>query len=488
MTEEKSMAAAGSMEKPRTEEPFAYSRADRNYTLLALCAMSAIKGADLQMLPASFRAMEVDLHLSPYDLGVLALCQGVACAAAGPFWGNLVDCGTSRVWLMLLGVGAWGCCTLLLGLVSSFMWMALLRAVNGVALAMLLPVTQSFVMDLSPKEERGYMFGCLYFCANLGQVLSCLFVTPMSNEDVRGIAGWRVAMLVIGVVSILASFLVPIMVKEQERRVWHPERFGASREFAKLLCFLGIPTFGVILLQGVFGTIPGAALSFTTMYFQYAGISDTMVALINALRILGDAVGGLLGGMVGDALATWSPRYGRALTAQVSVIACIPLTYMIFLGLPRTEQSWATYGGLLFLHGLVGSWVAPGCICPVMCDIVPKRCLASAYAWELAIVFASGNTLGPVLVGAMSEELFGYHLSTEQVADMPSDVRDRNADALGMSVLFASIVPYTACAILMSLLYKTYPTDAKIAHMRDPSGNGESAALVPSGDAATSQH
>eukprot|EP00429_Kryptoperidinium_foliaceum_P011827 CAMPEP_0176044764 /NCGR_PEP_ID=MMETSP0120_2-20121206/22218_1 /TAXON_ID=160619 /ORGANISM="Kryptoperidinium foliaceum, Strain CCMP 1326" /LENGTH=485 /DNA_ID=CAMNT_0017378169 /DNA_START=52 /DNA_END=1510 /DNA_ORIENTATION=- len=485
MTEEKSMAAAGSMEKPRTEEPFAYSRADRNYTLLALCAMSAIKGADLQMLPASFRAMEVDLHLSPYDLGVLALCQGVR---RWPVLGQLgglrniegvVDAPRCRR-LGLLHTSP--------GLGEQLHVDGASSAVNGVALAMLLPVTQSFVMDLSPKEERGYMFGCLYFCANLGQVLSCLFVTPMSNEDVRGIAGWRVAMLVIGVVSILASFLVPIMVKEQERRVWHPERFGASREFAKLLCFLGIPTFGVILLQGVFGTIPGAALSFTTMYFQYAGISDTMVALINALRILGDAVGGLLGGMVGDALATWSPRYGRALTAQVSVIACIPLTYMIFLGLPRTEQSWATYGGLLFLHGLVGSWVAPGCICPVMCDIVPKRCLASAYAWELAIVFASGNTLGPVLVGAMSEELFGYHLSTEQVADMPSDVRDRNADALGMSVLFASIVPYTACAILMSLLYKTYPTDAKIAHMRDPSGNGESAALVPSGDAATSQH
>jgi len=365
-----------------------------------------------------------------------------------------------------------------MGLVSTFAWMAALRAVNGVALAMLLPVTQSFVVDLSAKEERGHIFGTLYFFANLGQVVSCLFVTPMSNQDVWGIHGWRMALLAVGVASILASLLVPVLVREQERRTWHPERFGASREIAKLVCFLGVPTFGVILLQGVFGTIPGAALSFTTMYFQYTGISDTMVALINALRILGDAVGGLLGGHIGDALALWSPDYGRALTAQVSVIACIPLVYLIFLGLPRTEESWASYGGLLFLHGVVGSWVAPGCICPIMCDIVPHRCLASAYAWELAIVFASGNTLGPLLVGSMSQELFGYRMSSEQVADMPSHVRDRNAEALGMSVLFATVVPYTLCAVVMSLLYKTYPVDAKNSSLLDRGSDDEEVHIV----------
>jgi len=65
----------------------------RTYTMCALCAISAIKGADLQMLPASFRAMEADLYLTPYDLGILALCQwrarqrgrcGATSSTAGP--------------------------------------------------------------------------------------------------------------------------------------------------------------------------------------------------------------------------------------------------------------------------------------------------------------------------------------------------------------------------------------------------------------------
>jgi len=459
------------------------------YTLGALCVMSAIKGADLQMLPASFRAMEVDLHLEPYELGVLALCQGVACAAVGPLWGNLVDCGISRKKLMLAGVGSWGFCTLCLGLVGSFHKMMALRALNGMALAMLLPVTQSFVVDLCSKEERGYIFGCLYFFANMGQVLACLFVTPMSNQVLWGIHGWRIALLAVGVVSILAGSVVPLLVKE-ESRVWREERFGASREVAKLLWFLTIPTFCVILLQGVFGTIPGAALSFTTMYFQYTGISDTMVALINSLRILGDAIGGLIGGIIGDMLAAWSPKYGRAITAQVSVIGCVPLVYFIFLGLPRTEENWAIYGGLLMLHGVIGSWVAPGCLCPVMCDIIPKRCLASAYAWELAVVFASGNTLGPVLVGSMSQSFFGYRLSTDQVRDMQPELREQNAEALGLSVLFATAVPYTVCAVVLSLMYVTYPKDVQAATVSDRMDwnvdDTESTGLLSSGTSSVS--
>jgi len=213
------------------------------------------------------------------------------------------------------------------------------------------------------------------------------------------------------------------------------------------------------------------------MYFQYIGISDSMCALINSLRIVGEACGGLLGGLIGDMFAAVSPAYGRALTAQVSIVACLPFVHAIFVAVPREEAMLGTWAGLLFLHGLVGSWVAPGCICPVMCDIVPRRSLASAYAWEMALVFASGNSLGPVLVGVMSQRLFGYKLSTEQVSSMSPAARQKNAEALGKSLFLCSALPYVICASLFSFLYFTYTHDVRMAAESEgsegPSSSGE---------------
>jgi MFS family permease len=419
-----------------------------------------IKGADVQLLPASFRAMEVSLHIEPFSLALMALCQGVAAALSGPMWGNLVDAGLSRKLLLIGGVLLWGMCTIALGFASSIVNMSVLRALNGVSVAMLLPVTQSFVYDLSRQEDRGAIFGMLYFSTNIGQVLACFFVTPISNTTVMGMDGWRFALIVVGSMSLLTTCLVPIMVVEAPRK-WRPDRLGPVREARKLMSFMKIPTFGVIVCQGIFGTIPGAAFSFITMYFQYIGISDFAAALVISLHVIGDACGGLLGGVIGDALAAWSPRYGRALTAQISAVGAIPIVASLFLLVPRDVSMTTCYAGILFMLGLLSSWVAPGCICPVMCDIVPRSSLGSAYAWELAIVFCSGNLLGPMLVGVLSQRVFGYQLSTQQVGQMDPAVREANARALGKSLFFSSAVPYAVCAAIFVALFFTHHRDSR---------------------------
>eukprot|EP00448_Togula_jolla_P009783 CAMPEP_0170600070 /NCGR_PEP_ID=MMETSP0224-20130122/17141_1 /TAXON_ID=285029 /ORGANISM="Togula jolla, Strain CCCM 725" /LENGTH=452 /DNA_ID=CAMNT_0010924777 /DNA_START=48 /DNA_END=1406 /DNA_ORIENTATION=+ len=425
-----------------------------------------IKGADLQLLPASFRAMEVDLHTAPFTLALLALCQGVSAAATGPIWGNLVDSGVSRKMLLVIGSGCWGLCTFLLAFVSTLTSMALLRVFNGAALSMLLPVVQSFVAELAGKEDRGSVFGWLYFSSNLGQLLACLFVTPISSQKVFGMDGWRFALAVTGALSWSVMLIIPSMIHE-EPPTFRPHRLGIQREIRKLNSFIRIPTFCVIILQGVFGTVPGAAFSFITMFFQYMGISDFEVALVIALRVIGEACGGLLGGTVGDGLHNWSHKYGRALTAQISILSSIPMVLLIFLCIPRNVTMITAFGGLLFLHGVMGAWVAPGCICPIMCEIVPRSSLASAYAWELALVFCSGNLFGPMMVGLLSQQIFGYTLSDEPVSQMKPEIRQQNAEALGKALFLSSAIPYVLCAALFTLLYFTYEKDCRNAQSSD---------------------
>ena len=44
-------------------------------------------------------------------------------------------------------------------------------------------------------------------------------------------------------------------------------------------------------------------------------------------------------------------------------------------------------------------------------DIIPRRQLASAFAWNVAMVFTSGNMIGPMFVGFMAQNVFHYKLS-----------------------------------------------------------------------------
>jgi len=434
-----------------------------DWTLAALFLLAVLKGADQQMLPSSFRAMEHDLHFAPSQLAVMALCQGVAAAVTGPMWGNFVDSGASRKWLLQVGTGLWGICTIQLAMTSNFALMIVLRVLNGAALAMIVPVVQSMVADLTDSSNCGSTFGKVSCSCSLGQVLACLMVTPISEQYVFGMRGWRFSLASFGVLSLLTIPFVRMAVDE-EPRVWKPRRFGICREVRTMYQFLKIPSFRVIILQGVFGTIPSAAQSFTTMYLQYMGVSNALCGLILALRTIGDGLGNTVGGTLGDLAHRQQPSNGRIYVAMASCFASIPFAYVIFVGVGPTSNSQVLLAGLLFLGGLVSSWEVSGCLNPVLIDIVPRRQLASAFAWNVAIVFTSGNIIGPMFVGLTAQHLFHYKLTEDGVETMSTEVRMRNAQALGRSLCLTSTIPCTISAIIFSMLFWTYPKDKHREH------------------------
>lgn len=61
-------------------------RKKKRVVVIALNASAAIDGCDDQLLPASFRALEVDLKLFPSLLGRVALAQSMALSLSSPVW------------------------------------------------------------------------------------------------------------------------------------------------------------------------------------------------------------------------------------------------------------------------------------------------------------------------------------------------------------------------------------------------------------------
>lgn len=449
---------AGLGEKPKREQAASFKA-----MLIFLYATCAIEGADMQLLPASFRALEVHLGLTPSSLAILALCQALAQWVCTPVWGSLADHGYSRKRLIGIGALSWGFLTMLLACTSNYYNMVFLRILNGVALGSLSPVSQSLLVDATEASERGRYFGWVQFSANVGNVLCAVSTSTVSHQIFFGnIEGWRVAFAVVAVASVVLGLSIFVFMPEPKRNAIHDGTPTISGELSKVFRYFRINTFTVIVLQGMFGCIPWSALSFMIFYFQYVGISDFGSSALFGMSMAGGAIGGVIGGVVGDHLARWSPRHGRPLTAQISVISGIPLIAVILAGVPRDPGYFSTYGSLILLFGITASWCSAGVNRPILAEIVEEKDRASVFAWLVTIDGSFAALFGAPMVGVLAERAFGYHASRDLISNMPLVQRELNASALALSILWCCIGPWVLCFVCYSFLHITYGQDISL--------------------------
>jgi MFS family permease len=444
-------------------------------TLMFLYAICMIEGADMQLLPASFRALEVSLGLTPSSLAFLALVQALAQWTCTPVWGALADHGWSRKQLLLCGVFAWGVLTMLLAFCSNFYSMIFLRTLNGMALGCLSPISQSLIVDMVNPSERGRYFGFVQFASNVGCVMCAVGTSTISNQLILNFRGWRIAFAIVAAASLVLGSVMFLAMSEPARRE-SGEIPSVYSELLKLRRYLQIPTFRVIVLQGLFGCIPWSALSFMIFYFQYIGISDFGASILFGTSMVGGALGGILGGVVGDRLAKWNWKHGRPLTAQISVFCGIPLIVAILHYMPRDPSYYRVYQVLILAFGTLASWCATGVNRPILSEIVEDRDRASVFAWVITIDGSFAALLGAPMVGLLAENVFGYQPTTDHISEMPHAQREINADALSRAMLWCCIGPWVLCFICFSFLHFTYAQDVSKDDNEKPS---EAAALLP---------
>ncbi|KAI7839840.1 hypothetical protein COHA_006425 [Chlorella ohadii] len=214
--------------------------------------------------------------------------------------------------------------------------------------------------------------------------------------------------------------------------------------------------------QGIAGSVPWSALAFLTLYFQLLGMSDSQASALVALFLLGTAVGGLIGGCVGDAAAQRWPLRGRIAVTQFSVSIGIPFACLVFKGLPRNGSPGTVtlYAAVLLAFALLKAWPAPACNNPIFAEIVPPAQRNLVYAFDRCFEGAVAACAAP-LVGTLAERVFGFSGSGTVTRDRPTDLA--NAAALGNALLCFLLVPWTITLVLYTGLHWTYPADRAAA-------------------------
>mmetsp|Transcript_80002 Transcript_80002/g.259332 ORF Transcript_80002/g.259332 Transcript_80002/m.259332 type:complete len:500 (+) Transcript_80002:84-1583(+) len=293
-----------------------------------LSCISALEGADTVLLGACMGALQHDIGIEITDIGYMTVSQAVATNLAAPFWGILADRGIlQRRTVLLLGSMGQGLVTILLAFVTDMIPMILLRALNGVLLAALRPISNGIVADVTAEKHRGKIFGRVQSALLMGMFVTTMTVVPMAPEKILGFQGWRVAFVLVGMISVIVSGLVTFFMVEPPRdeaaaQASQSEERGCQAvvaEVKSLLQFFRKPTFCIMIRQGIFGTIPWSVMGYMTLFFQLSGIENGRVAILSGIGPIAGAFGNLIGGLVADGLATRFGLHGRPLSAQLTV-------------------------------------------------------------------------------------------------------------------------------------------------------------------------
>lgn len=439
------------------------------HALVVVLLVCAIDGADIAMLGAAFKIFEEQLGMSPSTLGKVAMVQFLAMSLTAPVWGWMCDTGfASRRVLWTAGITGWAFAMAALAAVSSLWLILLIRLANGVFLACLAPLTQSWVAETVPLAASGRVFGFMGAAQVIGSTAATMFITSIGGSTIAlgvgAISGWRLICAVISALSLLAAVAAWFVIDGDGEGQITCERPSLYDAYGEIACNLREHwrsfTFRMIVYQGVTGGIPWSALAFKIMFLQYVGFSSGQINIFTAAVVVPKVLGGMVGGFLGDYAAQASPRHGRALVGQFAVGCGIPLMLMQIVVLPELigPVLWP-YVLCNFLFCLVAGWTPAGVIRPLFLEVVDPKSRASILAWQHALEGFCSTLLGAPFVGFLAEHVFQYHPTSESVEAMPAELRQHNFAALQWSLTMMTTVPWILCFAAISCLHWSYLYD-----------------------------
>jgi MFS family permease len=426
-----------------------------------------------------FWYMSKSYHASISDLGKLSLSRAMCQALSSPIAGILGD-SFDRTNVILIGAILWAIMNLAISVSTTLSAAMIFCSLNGCCFALVVPLLSSLLSDVTPSENRGKAFGMMAFISSLGGMLGAYYATRIGSRYVHiggyTMDGWRVSFQTLALISILAGVFMRLAGRDPKVKSAFYEGLQPTRGikgtfialYNSLAYLVRVPSFVLIILQGIVGSIPWTCMSFFTIWFQTMGFSSGRASSLVAIFTFGCALGGIVGGFLGDFAAKRSENHGRIMVGQSSILIGIPITIFLCSFSPGDHFSddeastsvWYYYASKLFLLGLASSW----CGCnnsAILVDIVPRSLFSQVYAFDRTFEGAVG-ALGAPLVGLVTSRVFGFNHSLEE-AQHNDEIRGIAAMALSKSLLWCLCLPWTLCLIFYSLLHFKYPKDRKKA-------------------------
>jgi MFS family permease len=359
------------------------SKSQKGRILTALGFGFFIDSAEDQALPMLFPAIRDSLGLNYAALSMINSIRIIFQTFSGPIWGMLAD-RYSRKWILIIGTGLWGVLTLATGLVTDYYQLLVVRVVACLGLGALYPAAFSMLGDVFGPHRRGRAMGAISAIGMFGIVIGAFIFGELLNiPDV----GWRYAFIGLGLASILSGLVIAVLIRDPVRGSAEPELEEIITEtsaahfrfqLVDIIAVLSSRTVWVNFIQGVFIITPINALAafFVTWLVDDRGFSETDAPLIFGAIVISLAVGSLVGGIVADWADERSPKYGRIIVSQTSILIALPAMWLLLTQATDLVP-------ILVLSSIAGfflDWTRRGVKQPLIQNVTRPELRASAMA------------------------------------------------------------------------------------------------------------
>jgi MFS family permease len=351
--------------------------------LAVLALINFVNFAARQVFVPLIPLLRGHLHATDAQLGSLQTWLLVVLAAGSIPFGFLAD-RFSRKGIIGLGILFWSVASFAGGLVSTFFFFLIARAMVGLGEAAYAPAAQSMISGAFPQERRA--------------MAQAIFASGMLLGGASGHAfggligprfGWQYALFIIAIAGIIPG-LALIGLEEPPR--------GPRSEVVPISRLLRVPAFVAMLFAGICITFSSVSLLTwgTDFAVNYKDFSLREASLSLAIIGLSSAVLGVLtGGYVADQLQR-KFCFGRILAVAIAFLVAAPF---LLLAIQTEEKATVLLG--LFIAGFFMSWYH-GPVTAVLHDMMPRRAHATSVGVYMFATQLIGG-LGPHIIGKISD-------------------------------------------------------------------------------------
>ena len=351
--------------------------------LAVLALINFVNFAARQVLVPLIPLLRETLHVTDTELGSLQTFLLLVLAAGSIPFGFLAD-RFSRKFIIAIGVVCWSLATLVGGLMTSFLFFLIARALVGLGEAAYAPAAQSMISGGFPQERRA--------------VAQAIFATGMvlggaAGHVLGGVIGprfgWQTALFIVACAGILPGIAL-FWIEEPPR--------GPRSEVVPIQRLLHVPAFVAMIFAGICITFSSTSLitwstDFVVNYKDFS-LREASVSLA-VIGVLAALIGVLAGGFVADRLHR-SFSYGRI----VAVVGAFLLAAPCLLVAIQSEEKSILLVALAFAFFFMSWYHGP--VTAVLHDMMPRRAHATSVGVYMFATQLIGG-LGPQVVGRISD-------------------------------------------------------------------------------------
>ena len=370
-------------------------RPQAGYALGLLGTTTFFYQLDRNAIYVTQELIKIEFGLTDTQLGVLTgVAYGVANGLLGLPLGWLIDRVVRKNFLGAI-VTLWSVLTALCGLTTSYFQFLLARVGVGAAESGGTPTSLSLISDLYPPEQRSSRLAWMSTGYSIGTLVSFLLGGFLAAQF-----GWRAVFLCFGIPGGVLGLLILFTMREPSRRDAQAQSAPSIREFFPTAWSLvRRPGLRLLYLGVVLNSINAAGVFswWASFMMRIHGLSVEIVGLIGTIVLgLAGIAGMISAGFLADRAR--SRRLGGPLylLAAVALVCFSASTVAIW-----TSSVPLMIVALFFAGGTVGIYIGPGNA--VISEIAPANARGMAFAIPVIITNLVGVTIGPLLVGYLSD-------------------------------------------------------------------------------------